>query len=86
MDPAVLPHKNSTRIAEVKEVLVATIKDWISKKESVEKETITIFADDRRFRVPLCRIFFLFNMLLVQRILSLQHAKKQIGKRQLESG
>ena len=38
-----------------KEVLVATIADWISKKESVEKETITIFADDRRFRVPLCK-------------------------------
>ena len=41
--------------SQSKEILVETIKDWISKKENVEKESITIFADDRRFKVPPCK-------------------------------
>jgi len=41
--------------SQSKEILVETIKDWISKKENVEMESITIFADDRRFKVPPCK-------------------------------
>ncbi len=37
-----------------KQMLIESIKDWVSSYEGINKDSITVFADDRRFRVPSC--------------------------------